>query len=64
MPFVEYANGLEPRLLAHAEYAIVDARSGSTRVELRRVALDRAALRQAVAAVDWPMRASLLAQYA
>jgi predicted phosphodiesterase len=63
MPFEEFVNGREPRLLAHAEYAIVDARGGAIGVELRRVPLSRAALCAAAAASALPMRDMLIEQY-
>ena len=59
-PFVEAPRGTPPTLMAHAEYAIVAPAS----VELRRVALDKRALREQAAAVDFPLRDFLLAQYA
>jgi putative phosphoesterase len=64
MPFKEYVGGRAPTLLDHAEYAIVESNRGSVGVSLRRVAVDRRALRAAIAATDNPMRASLLAEYA
>src|SRR5215468_1059019 len=47
MPFREYVEGRAPTLMAHAEYAIVEARGGDVGVTLRRVHLDRSALRRA-----------------
>jgi predicted phosphodiesterase len=64
MPFREYVAGRAPTLLDHAEYATIEANGGGVGVTLRRVALDRRALRDAVAATDNPMREMLLEQYA
>jgi predicted phosphodiesterase len=67
MPFRRYVAGARPEIMAHAEYAIVDDSRGSIGVELRRVPLDRVALREQAAA--WPappelLRNDLLLQYA
>jgi predicted phosphodiesterase len=67
MPFRRYVAGARPEIMAHAEYAIVDDGRGSIGVELRRVALDRDALREQTKA--WPaapelLRNDLLLQYA
>jgi putative phosphoesterase len=64
MPFREYVAGRAPTLLDHAEYATVEANGGAVGVTLRRVPVDRRALRDAVAATDNPMREMLLEQYA
>lgn len=64
MPFREFAFGQAPKVLAHAEYAIVEAKAGDVSVTLQRVALDRAELRRATAATDHPLRPGLLANYA
>ena len=64
MPFHEFAFGQAPRVLAHAEYAIIEARDGNVSVTFQRVALDRAELRRATAATNHPLRAGLLANYA
>jgi putative phosphoesterase len=63
MPFREYVSGRAPTLLPHAEYAIVQAAAGSVSVELRRVALDRAALRRSVAGSSLPLARELFDQY-
>ena len=44
MPFESFASGGPPIVMPHAEYAIVESRAGNVTVELRRVALERAAL--------------------
>src|SRR6185437_972703 len=65
MPFREYVGGRAPELMAHAEYAIVEAdESGEVGVRLRRVPLDRTALRRAAEDSKNPMRGALVAQYA
>jgi putative phosphoesterase len=64
MPFREYVSGRAPTVLAHAEYAIVDAASGNVSVDLRRVALDRAALRRALSGSTLPLARDLREQYA
>jgi predicted phosphodiesterase len=64
MPFKEYVAGQTPTLLPHAEYATIEAGGGAATVTLRRVALDKAALRAAAAASNNPLRAMLLQQYA
>jgi putative phosphoesterase len=63
MPFKEYVGGGPPTILAHAEYATVESTNGNVDVRLRRVALDRRALRDAAAARDFPLRESLVEQY-
>ncbi len=63
MPFRAYVGGGPPEILAHAEFAIVTSSSGSVRVELHRLELDRRALRNAALAVDFPMSASLAQMY-
>ena len=64
MPFVEAPVAGPPRIMAHAEYAIVDAGAGAAAIELKRVPLDRAALRAQAASCDFPLRDWLVAQYA
>lgn len=64
LPFKEHVAGRPPTLMTHAEYAIVEASGGDVGVTLRRVAVDRAALRAAVEASDIPLRPMLLAAYA
>lgn len=64
MPFKEYVAGGPPQVLPHAEYAIVDADATSVNVSLRRLALDKASLRESVLAVDYPLAAFLAAAYA
>lgn len=63
MPFKEYVGGGPPTILPHAEYATVEATRGHVAVTLRRVPLDRRALREAASACDFPLRAQLVQQY-
>ena len=64
LPFKEYVAGRTPTVLDHAEYATIEAARGVASVTLRRVALDRRALRTAAAASNNPLRSVLLQQYA
>lgn len=66
MPFKEPVSGRAPTVLAHAEYAIVEAqeRTGAVSVTLRRVPLPRAALQEQNLAVAHPLREDLRRQYA
>jgi putative phosphoesterase len=63
LPFKEYVAGRPPTVLAHAEYATVEATDSGISVNLRRVALDPSALRAAAAASDMPLRDALMRQY-
>jgi predicted phosphodiesterase len=64
LPFKEYVEHRAPTLMPdHAEYATVEATDGGVSVTLRRVPLERAALRQAVLDSDNPLRGFLLQQY-
>jgi predicted phosphodiesterase len=67
LPFRAYVAGKRPEIMAYAEYAIVHAEHDTLAVELKRVTLERAALRAATRA--WPnsppaLRDDLLLQYA
>ncbi len=65
MPFREHVAGRAPEILAHAEYAVVEREvGGELEVRLRRLPLNRAALRAEATAVAHPLAASLAAQYA
>jgi len=64
MPFKQYVGGRTPEVLLHAEYAIVAADGGTVSVDLRRVPLDRAALRAEAEATSNPFRVALMRQYA
>jgi putative phosphoesterase len=62
MPFVEFVNGRAPTLMPHAEYATVEAVHGQPVVTMRRVSVDRNAVRRVVQATDNPLREMLLTQ--
>ena len=64
MPFVEYVGGQVPRVMRHAEYAVVEGDGRGLRVSLRRVAVDMDAVRQDVEAVQWPLQSYFRTQYA
>jgi putative phosphoesterase len=63
MPFREYVGGRAPRLMAHAEYATVEARGGEVNVALHRVQLDREALRASARDSDNPLAPTLLQEW-
>ena len=63
LAFKEYASGQAPILLPHAEYAVIEAMDGDIAVSLRRVALDKAELREAASAVKHPLKDWLLEMY-
>ena len=64
MPFAAFVGGGPPTVLPHAEYATLDASDGAISVALHRLPLDRAELRESVAAAsDHPMRDMLIAAY-
>jgi len=63
-PFQEFVAGRPPTLLAHAEYATVEATPRGVNVTLRRVPLNKRALRDSVEACDNPLRGWFLQQYA
>ena len=63
LPFKEYMAGGAPTLLAHAEYATVEAADGRISVSLHRVPLDPNSLREAAQASDVPLRDLLVQQY-
>jgi putative phosphoesterase len=64
LPFKEFADGRTPTVMSHAEYATVEARGGEVEITLRRVAVDRGRLHDAIAATDNPLRENLVRQYA
>jgi putative phosphoesterase len=65
MPFVEAPAAGPPAIMAHAEYATVEATAaGAVEVRLKRVPLDRRALREQAAGCDFPLRDWLVAEYA
>jgi predicted phosphodiesterase len=63
-PFKEYVAHQAPTLLPHAEYATVDIAHGAVDVRLRRLPLDKRALRDAAVASDNPLAGMLVQQYA
>ena len=63
LPFETYAHHGPPRVLAHAEYAVVECVRGSVAVTLRRVPVERTALLAALANWDNPLRDYLKQQY-
>ncbi len=63
MPFEKYVGGGPPRVLAHAEYAIVEGRKGTVAVTLHRVPVDRAELIAGLDGWDNPLRDYLLKEY-
>jgi len=63
MPFKEHAAGKQPTILVQAEYGIVETKAGTIEVSLRRVPLDKDALRASVMASQDPLRAVQLQQY-
>ncbi len=63
LPFETYVSGGPPTILAHAEYATVEAAGDSVAVTLHRVPVDRGALIAQTQGWDNPLRDYLLAQY-
>jgi putative phosphoesterase len=63
MPFRDYVGGKVPRIMPHAEYAVVEAAGGGVNVQLHRVPLDRAALQASVRDSDNPLAAGLLQEW-
>lgn len=63
MPFRDYVGGRAPRLMAHAEYATVEAVGGEVNVTLHRVELDREALRASARDSDNPLAPTLLQEW-
>jgi predicted phosphodiesterase len=61
--FREYPVSGPPQILAHAEYATVEARNADVSVTLHRVALDRAALAKAAKASRNPWADELMCAY-
>jgi putative phosphoesterase len=62
-PFKEYTRGRAPTLMPHAEYAIVSGADEGVSVDLRRVAVDKRAMRKAVLDTDLPIGESLVQHY-
>jgi putative phosphoesterase len=64
LPFERFVAGAPPTVLAHAEYAVVEYRSGRVSVELHRLELDRASLAAAARGWEGPLAPYLAQQYA
>lgn len=64
MAFELYVEGKVPRLLPHAEWALVEVTRGKASVTLHRVELERSALRAEVAGSPSPLASWLASQYA
>jgi predicted phosphodiesterase len=65
LPFMKHEGGGPPTVMAHAEYALVEGgEDGRVEVRLKRLPLDKTALRDQAAACDFPLRDYLVAQYA
>jgi putative phosphoesterase len=63
LPFETYAQGGPPKILPHAEYALVECVRGSIGITLRRLSVDRGALAAALDGWDNPLRPYLVQQY-
>jgi diadenosine tetraphosphatase ApaH/serine/threonine PP2A family protein phosphatase len=63
MPFLEPFSGGPPSLLAHAEWALLEAGPKGLHVGLRRVKLEREALCESAAASETPLRGWFLQQW-
>ncbi len=63
-PFEFFPDGGPPTILAHAEYATVEARGDEVDVTLHRVGLDASELAKAAIRSEIPMRRELAAAYA
>jgi putative phosphoesterase len=63
MPFERFVGGGAPKLMAHAEYAVVESRHGNVAVTLHRVALSRTALARAASRWQSPLAPYLTQQY-
>jgi putative phosphoesterase len=67
MPFRQFVAGSRPEIMPYAEYALIDATEGPIGVDLRRVPLNKSALRAATREWRNPpamLSADLLQQYA
>lgn len=63
MPFREYVDNCAPHVMAHAEYAIVEADRNGVEVHLKRVALDKDRMREEAAACSSPVCRALEVAY-
>jgi putative phosphoesterase len=64
LPFERFVAGAPPTVLPHAEYALVQFRGPDVSIDLRRVGLDRAELREAARSWHGPLASYLVEQYA
>jgi predicted phosphodiesterase len=64
LPFETFVAGGPPRVMPHAEFAVIETSRGHLSVVLHRVPLDRGALLEALDGWDNPLRGYLHAQYA
>jgi hypothetical protein len=62
-PFKEFVEHRPPTILAHAEYATVEASAGGVQVTLRRVEVDKRALWKAASASSNPLGPMLAQNY-
>jgi predicted phosphodiesterase len=63
LPFREFTDHGPPTIMPYAEYATVEAQRAGVQVTLRRVSVDRAAMRDAAARSTNPLGPMLLQQY-
>lgn len=63
MPFLEFANGCAPCVMPYAEYAVIEASKDDVQVSLKRVAVDRAKLRNDCEASSSPICRALEKAY-
>ncbi len=63
LPFKEFETSKPPRLLQHAEYALIDIDNGAINVSLRRIPLNKALLHRAVEHSHHPLSTMLEQQY-
>jgi hypothetical protein len=63
LPFEAYVHHQPPRVLAHAEYAVVESVRGSVTIVMRRIPVDRSALLAALQGWDSPQNEYLTRQY-
>jgi putative phosphoesterase len=64
MPFESFVSGRPPRVLAHAEFAVVESKHGAVSVALQRLPIDKSELIDSLKTWDNPLRDWLLGQYA
>lgn len=64
LPFEQHISAGPPKVLPHAEYAIVGCDAGDVNVTLRRVQLDKRKLQSAARQWEHPLAGTLVSQYA